>query len=164
MKAIVLLSAQIAILGVGHAQILPMPPHFTGEQAQEAPLEEYPLGVITKQAAFVHHGKADHSITLPNGLEGWVYQVRLDREVKSYRQPAGSIKRVVETEEGPNLRTYTLMFDTRGIVIDVLYNENGSHDGLSAVQIQRQADPAGQLLPSVRHGPHFPPGTGGVDE
>ncbi|TCV90249.1 hypothetical protein [Sulfurirhabdus autotrophica] len=96
--------------------LLPMPPVFSTKIEREIVLKDYPLGVITKQAAFSHHGKPVHVATLPNGLEGWTYEVG----------------------EGFGLHTYTLEFDKRGVVIDVLYNENGRHDGLTALQVQRQ--------------------------
>jgi hypothetical protein len=43
--------------------------------------------------------------------------------------------------ENPSLRLWlswkkvTLEFDDKGVVIDVLYNENGRHDGLTAMQV-----------------------------
>lgn len=95
----------------------PMPPYFTTRADAEAVLLKYPLGVITKEAAFSHHGQATRKVTLPNGNEGWVYQVG----------------------EGTGLRTYTLEFNGKGIVIDVLYNEQGRHNGLTALQLQAQA-------------------------
>lgn len=96
--------------------LLPMPPTFSVQTEREKALKDYPLGIITKQAAFAHHGKPAREVILPNGLEAWVYDVG----------------------EGFGLRTYTLEFDQRGVVVDVLYNENGRHDGLSALQMQRQ--------------------------
>jgi len=45
---------------------------------------------------------------------------------------------VYETGPGNGVRTYTLMFDDKGAVIDVLYNEKGRHDGLTALQVQRK--------------------------
>jgi len=45
---------------------------------------------------------------------------------------------VYETGPGNGVRTYTLMFDDKGVVIDVLYNEKGRHDGLTALQVQRK--------------------------
>jgi hypothetical protein len=36
---------------------------------------------------------------------------------------------VGETQIGHGMRTYTLIFDKRGVVIDVLYNEQGRHVG-----------------------------------
>ncbi len=98
-------------------KIPPMPPYFTTRADMEAVLLKYPLGVITKEAAFSHHGQATRKVTLPNGNEGWVYQVG----------------------EGTGLRTYTLEFNGRGVVIDVLYNEQGRHNGLTALELQAQA-------------------------
>lgn len=97
---------------------LPMPPYFSTDSDPETVLREYPLGVITRQAAFSHHGQATRSVKLPNGNEGWVYQVG----------------------EAPRLSTYTLEIDTQDRVIDVLYNERGRHNGLTALQIQSQAN------------------------
>jgi hypothetical protein len=34
------------------------------------------------------------------------------------------------------VHTYTLVFDDKGVVVDVLYNEQGPHDGLTALQAQ----------------------------
>lgn len=90
---------------------LPMPPVFSTEADPQAVLKHYPLGVIDRQAAFVHHGKAHHTVTLPNGKEGWVYEVGEER----------------------GIRTYTLEFDDKGVVIDVLYQEIGRHSGQTAV-------------------------------
>lgn len=36
------------------------------------------------------------------------------------------------------MRTYTLVFDDKGVVIDVIYNEKGRHDGLTVLQVQRK--------------------------
>ena len=95
----------------------PMPPSFSTKTNPEEALRKYPLGAITKEAAFSHHGQAIRKVTLPNGNEGWVYQVG----------------------EGAGLRTYTLEFDEKGVVTDVLYNEKGRHNGLTALQVQAQA-------------------------
>lgn len=108
---------------------LPMPPYFSVDSDPETVLREYPLGVITRQAAFSHHGQATRSVKLPNGSEGWVYQVG----------------------EESRLSTYTLEFDTQDRVIDVLYNERGRHNGLTALQLQSQAD--GILGPEVEPPP-----------
>ncbi len=113
----------------------PMPPDFSTRTDMEAALLIYPLGVITKEAAFSHHGQATRKVTLPNGNEGWVYQVG----------------------EGYGLRTYTLEFNEKGIVIDVLYNENGRHNGLTALQLQAQAKkvlgPEVEPQPFKKHSP-----------
>ncbi|MDE2089455.1 MAG: hypothetical protein KGJ12_05490 [Gammaproteobacteria bacterium] len=95
----------------------PMPPDFSAKTDMQEALLKYPLGVINKEAAFSHHGQATRKVTLPNGNEGWVYQVG----------------------EGAGLRTYTLEFNEKGIVTDVLYNEQGRHNGLTALQLQAQA-------------------------
>ncbi len=112
-----------------------MPPAFsTGTDMEEA-LLKYPLGVITKEAAFSHHGQATRKITLPNGDEGWVYRVG----------------------EESGLRTYTLEFNDKGVVTDVLYNEKGRHNGLTALQLQAQAakmlGPDTEVQPFKKHPP-----------
>lgn len=120
---------------------LPMPPTFNIDAAPRTVLAKYPLGAIPKQAAFVHHGKAVKTVTLPNGLEGWVYEVGGQRE-KTYRDPTGEERTVRESEKAFGWRTYTLVFDDKGMVVDVLYNEEGRHDGLSALQVQREREGA----------------------
>lgn len=118
---IIMLVTAASLLGVfsyaAEQKYPPMPPDFSTKTNMEAALLKYPLGVITKEAAFSHHGKATRTVTLPNGNEGWVYQVG----------------------EGYGLRTYTLEFNEKGVVIDVLYNEKGRHNGLTALQVQAQA-------------------------
>lgn len=126
MKRIVITVAVVAALfsafvWAAEQKYLPMPPSFSAETDPEAALRKYPLGVITKQAAFSHHGQATRTVTLPNGNEGWVYQVG----------------------EGRGLRTYTLVFNESGVVTDVLYNARDHYNGLTALQLQAQA---GQVL------------------
>lgn len=117
--------------------ILPMPPHFSTDVDRDAPLKQYPLGVINKQAAFVHHGKADREVKLPNGKEGWVYEVYPPGQKRTYTYPSGQAQAVPERSGSDfGTRTYTLVFDDQGVVIDVLYNEHGRHDGLSAAALQ----------------------------
>ncbi len=118
---------------------LSMPPDFTVQSDPETVLRTYPLGVITKQAAFSHHGKAIRSLILPNGKVGWVYEVGI-KQAKTYQHPTREKQKhtVYETEPGNGVRTYTLVFDDKGVVIDVLYNEQGRHDGLTALQVQRK--------------------------
>jgi hypothetical protein len=120
---------------------MPMPPMFDARTDTERALTDYPLAVITREAAFAHHGKAHREVGLPNGLTGWVYQVG----------------------EGTGLRTYTLVFDARQKVIDVLYNERGRHNGLTALALQAQAKgvlgPDVEPQPPKRHAPgEFRPG------
>ncbi|MDP2028266.1 MAG: hypothetical protein Q8K12_01345 [Thiobacillus sp.] len=128
----------------GHAAPLPMPPSFTGEATPEAVLRTYPLGVITKQAAFSHHGKAVRTSVLPNGKEGWVYEVG-GKQAQIYQHPTKEKHSVYETGPGYGVRIYTLEFDDKGVVIDVLYNEQGRHDGLTALQVQRKIRSEGAL-------------------
>ncbi len=118
---------------------LPMPPSFTDEGEPETVLRVYPLGVITKQAAFSHHGKAVRTLILPNGKEGWVYEAG-GKQAQTYQHPTKEKERhiVYETGPGNGVRTYTLVFDDKGVVIDVLYGEQGRHDGLTALQAQRK--------------------------
>ena len=118
---------------------LPMPPSFTGEAEPETVLRGYPLGVITKQAAFTHHGKAVRTWILPNGKEGWGYEAGV-KQARIYQHPTKEKERhtVYETGPGNGVRTYTLESDDKGVVIDVLYNERGRHDGLTALQVQRK--------------------------
>jgi hypothetical protein len=124
----------------GQAGQLPMPPSFTGQMEPETILRAYPLGVITKQAAFSYHGKAVHTLILPNGKEGWAYEVR-DKQARTYQHPTGEKHTVYETGPDDGVRTYTLVFDDKGVVIDVLYR----HDGLTALQAQRKLRGEGTL-------------------
>lgn len=114
---------------------MPMPPTFSVQADPEKTLLEYPLGIITKQAAFSHHGQATRAVKLPNGNAGWVYQVG----------------------EETWLRTYTLEFDGQDRVIDVLYNERGRHNGMTALQVQAQATkvlgPDAEPAPFEKHPP-----------
>lgn len=135
--------------GLAVAATKPMPPDFSVSADPEKVLRDYPLGVITKDDAFVHHGKAVRTITLPNGEEGWVYEVG-GTHPETYRSPTGQKQTVEESGPGYGLRTYTLEFDNRGVVIDVLYNENGRHNGLTALQLQHEA---GRDRPSKREYP-----------
>lgn len=135
MKRYIVLLGLIAIVGSSGVmaespKILPMPPTFNTQVDMNEALTKYPLGVITKVAAFAHHGQENRTVALPNGYEGKVYQV-------------GS---------GTGLRTYTLVFNDKGVVIDVLYNEKGRHNGLTALQLQAQAK--GILGPDVEKQPY----------
>ncbi len=141
MKRMLLMSSLMLVslwVGAGVAaeqKYLPMPPSFDARTDPEEALTKYPLGAITKQAAFSHHGKEHRTVTLPNGDEGKVYQV-------------GS---------GMGLRTYTLVFNDKGVVTDVLYNEKGRHNGLTALQLQAQAarvlGPDVETQPFKKHAP-----------
>ena len=117
------------------AATLAMPPGFTGQADPETVLRDYPLGTITKSAALSHHGKALRVLTLPNGKEGWLYEVG-GKQARTYQHPSGEKHTVYESEPSNSTRTYTLVFDDKGVVADVLYNEQGPHDGLTALQAQ----------------------------
>lgn len=132
-----------------------MPPVFTPTSPVEQTLRAYPLGVITKQAAFSHHGKEHRKIKLPNGLEGWVYDVGGLPKSASYGSPEGKKQTFTEAEIRHQVRSYTLVFDNRGVVIDVLYNEKGPHDGLTALSRQ-------YMKGTVRMEEHEQPGPAGT--
>lgn len=140
------------------AQNLPMPPRFTAAEAPEQVLDNYPLGVVTELAAHSHHGHPDHKITLPNRREGWVYEVFGGTNPKSYVEPRGTEQTIRHTDSSAPRWSYTLVIDTDGTVIDLLYDDQHSEFGLSALQLQRRADPAASKLPGTEHGPHFAPG------
>lgn len=119
---------------------LPMPPTFTLDARSDQVLKDYPLGEITKEAAFAHHGQAHKVVTLPNGLDGWVYEFS-PRDKDTYTMPSGE-KKTVESLEHTNIHaSYTLVFDDKGVVIDVLYRAPGREDARSALLEQRQAMP-----------------------
>lgn len=122
--------------GLAKSEKLPMPPTFTVQADVEQTLQAYPLGVITKQAAFSHHGKAQREVKLSNGQIGWVYDVGGQPKAVTYVSPAGRKNTVLETEMRHATRSYTLVFDNRGVVDDVLYNGDDRRDGLTALSLQ----------------------------
>jgi len=81
-----LLTSTVAMVTTAMAGQLSMPPSFTVQSDPETVLRAYPLGLITKQAAFSHHGKAIHTVILPNGKEGWVYEVGI-KDARTYEHP-----------------------------------------------------------------------------
>ena len=133
----VLLTLATGVATVAMAGQLSMPPNFSGQLAPEVALRAYPLGVINKQAAFSHHGKALRTLILPNGKEGWLYEVGV-KQARTYHQPSSGKQTVYEAGPDNRASTYTLVFDNKDMVVDVLYNENGRHDGLTALQEQRK--------------------------
>ncbi|MDY6981371.1 MAG: hypothetical protein SV201_15985 [Pseudomonadota bacterium] len=114
---------------------LPEPPFFGTGTDPEKVLQDYPLGVITSQAAFAHHGAPEKKISLVNGKEGWVYTVGYARDRKTYQQPSGETKRVEETDWALGVRSFTLVFDDE-VVIDVIYKDDGSGIGVTAMELQ----------------------------
>lgn len=133
----VLLTLTMVAATVALAGQQTMPPSFSEQNEPETVLRAYPLGVTTKQAAFSHHGKALRTLVLPNAKEGWVYEVG-GKQAQTYQHPTREKHTVYEAGPGNGVRIYTLVFDDKGVVIDVLYNEKGRHDGLTALQVQRK--------------------------
>lgn len=115
---------------------IPMPPTFAADASVERILGAYPLGVITRQAAFSHHGAPHRKVKLANGEEGWVYDVGGLPSMVPYVSPNGRKQSVTETQAIHAARTYTLVFGSRGVVVDVLYNESGPRNGLTALSLQ----------------------------
>jgi hypothetical protein len=93
----------------------PMPPSFSLETDPADVLHNYPLGVISEQDAFAHHGGPVRKVTLPNGTQGWLYK-------------SG------EKEGVPSI--YVLEFSSDGLVIDVLHKDYRYKIGHSALQYQ----------------------------
>jgi hypothetical protein len=92
-----------------------MPPRFSFENDPADVLHEYPLGVVTEQQAFAHHGAAIRKVRLPNGHRGWLYKAGEEVGVPSI---------------------YVLEFSKDGIVIDVLHKDHKYSIGHSALQYQ----------------------------
>lgn len=109
-------SLVIPLVPYAETEKISMPPRLTLNELPPAVLVAYPLGVVNQQAAFSHHGSAHRRLTLPNGNEGWIFNVG---------------------DKGWH-RTYTLVFDANGMVSDVLYYDHSKHSdsGLSALQLQ----------------------------
>lgn len=122
-------------VSVAEPGYLPKPPRFDTDTDPETALQAYPLGVITPQAAFAHHGGPEKKMSLANGKEGWVYTVGYARDRKTYRLPSGETKRVEETDWTLGVRSFTLVFD-EGVVIDVIYKDDGSGIGVTAMELQ----------------------------
>lgn len=93
----------------------PMPPRFSFDNEPSEILHNYPLGIISKQDAFAHHGGAARKVNLPNGNQGWLYKAGEEYGVPSI---------------------YVLQFSSDGIVIDVLHKDYRYKIGHSALQYQ----------------------------
>lgn len=135
-----------------------MPPVFNSEREADSVLREYPLGIITKLAAYSHHGHPDHKITLPNGLEGWIYEIYAEQQSREYVLPDRTKHQVKEAVRSFPILSFVLVFDDHRKVIDVLVDSKHPKSGLSALQVQRRIHPKEQKLPYLEHGVHFPPG------
>lgn len=120
----------------------PIPPKFTLEASPEKVLKAYPLGSINKMAAFSHHGKALKTVTLVNGLTGWVYEVHRGGNMETFEKPTGEEVTTMDTYDHPPARTYTLVFDESGEVVDVLYRDiqHGNTDSALLVQREEKGD------------------------
>jgi hypothetical protein len=102
-------------VGLAASPATPKPPAFSFENDPAEVLHNYPLGVVTEQEAFAHHGGPVRKVTLPNGMVGWLY---------------------VAGEEAGVPSVYVLEFSRDGVVIDVLHKSYRYKLGHSAVQYQ----------------------------
>ena len=128
----------MSVVAAAPVKHLPMPPKFSPDTGSEKILAAYPLGVITKIAAFAHHGQAHRKVTLANGMEGWVYEVHTVGDPKGYVKHDGTEVQINEIGNHPAMATYTLVFDHGGRVVDVLYAEAERAASQSALLVQRQ--------------------------
>ena len=131
-KAIAFVSISLALLFIAPSPAYSakqMPPNFEFGNEPEDVLSAYPLGVITEQDAFAHHGGPILKETLPNGNQGWIY---------------------MSGEEAGVPSIYVLQFSNKGIVIDVLHKDHRYKIGHSALQFQYliDKDPMSRILES----------------
>ena len=103
-----------------------LPPAFAPDASIAWILRHYPLGVVPRQVALERHGSPDRKIELANGHEGWVYDVGGFPWQSNYAP-----------------RTYTLVFDRQGVVVDVIYNAHDPRNGLTARSLQGNTRGAG---------------------
>ncbi|NIA02610.1 MAG: hypothetical protein GWO88_00110 [Planctomycetia bacterium] len=128
----------IAILtasAIASAETLPMPPSFKAETNAMEILEQYPLGVITEYAAGIHHGKADETLSLPNGLTGWKFVVGGMLVEKEFVTPSGEKQTITQTIKEHITKTYILVF-SNGKVVDVLYHDEDRKNHITALLAQ----------------------------
>lgn len=121
--------------GVADPDKVPKLPVFDTDTDPEQVLQDYPLGVITLQAAYEHHGEPDKMMLLANGKEGWVYTVGYARKQMTSRTPSGEVRSTEVTDWGLGVRNFTLVFDDR-VVIDVIYKDDGTGIGVTAMELQ----------------------------
>ncbi|BAZ92916.1 uncharacterized protein FOKN1_0512 [Thiohalobacter thiocyanaticus] len=139
LKRILPLALLLATMAHAETDHAPMPPVFNLETSPEQILERYPLGQIDRQAAFSHHGKAHRTVSLVNGLTGWVYEIHRGGKPETFRRPSGGEMTMLDTYDHPAARSYTLMFDGAGHVVDVLYRDLQHGGANSALLVQREA-------------------------
>lgn len=124
-------------VSVAEPGYLPEPPFFDADTDPETVLQDYPLGVITSQAAFAHHGGPEKKMSLANGKEGWVYTAGYARDRKTYRLPSGETKSVMETDWSLGARQFVLVIDDIDrVVTDVIYKDDGTGIGVTAMELQ----------------------------
>ena len=134
----------LAWTAIAGADNLPMPPGFSLDQKPQDVLSNYPLGVISSMAAYAHHGHPDQELILPNGLNGWIYELRSKQPATTYVQPDGTALNVQDgSAVAPSVR-YTLVFGVDDKVIDVLYDDRHRQFGSNALQMQQLADVDGK--------------------
>lgn len=114
---------------------LPKPPIFNSGTDPEIVLKDYPLAVITRQAAFAHHGGPEKKILLANKKQGWIYTVGYASKTRTYRLPSSNYKTMKETDWLLGVRSFTLVFDDN-VVIDVIYKDDGKDIGVTAMELQ----------------------------
>ncbi|MCW8956376.1 MAG: hypothetical protein OQL09_05795 [Gammaproteobacteria bacterium] len=134
MSAMVMLVLFSSAEGFTDDQMMPM--RFTPESNPEAVLMSYPLGSMNKLAVLSHHGKADRVVQLPNGREGWIYDLSIHFIPKMYITPKGEKMLVNAQEKTGQIQIYTLVFGKDERVIDVIYQNKST--GYSALQIQQK--------------------------
>lgn len=79
-------------------------------------LSSFPLDSSTKETVMQENGPPKNIMTLPSGNEGWIY----------------------EFGENYGKKTYTVEFTKEGKVVDVMYNDRGPYNGLTAKKIQQK--------------------------
>ena len=124
-----------ATAGVADPGNVPKLPVFDTDTDPEQVLQDYPLGVITLQAAYAHHGEPDKQMLLANGKEGWVYTVGYAEKRMTSRTPSGEVRTSDVTDWALGVRNFTLVFDDR-VVIDVIYKDDGTGIGVTAMELQ----------------------------
>lgn len=115
---IIVLSITLSAVATAQNKI-PMPPRFDISSEPKEILSTYPLGIISKEAAFAHHGPALQKFRLPNNNEGWLYKAGEEAGIPS---------------------NYVLQFSNAGVVIDVLHKDYRYKMGHSALQYQYLLD------------------------
>jgi hypothetical protein len=133
--ALIISVIMFTVSSIASAETLPKPPFFMPDANPIEILEQYPLGVISKYAAALNHGKADEELSLPNGLTGWKYIVGGMYIDKTYKKPSGEEINVKEVSREHTTKTYILVFN-EDVVIDVLYHGEDRNKHITALLAQ----------------------------